>query len=69
MREDGSGLVGFAAPLGFDHGGEAAVDEHVEVFGDGVEGDEVLDVEVFGDFEGEFGVVEEGVEDAVVVGF
>ena len=69
MHEDHAGFVGFAAPLGFDHGSEAAVDEHVEIFGDGVKGDEVFDVEVFGDLEGKFGIIEEGIENTEAVGF
>lgn len=52
MDEDGPGFEGFVVPLCVNHGVEAGVDEHVEFFGDGVEGDEVCDVEVFGYFEG-----------------
>lgn len=48
---------------GEEERGEAGGDEGVEGFGDGVEGDESGEGEVAGEFEGYFGVVEEGGED------
>ena len=48
---------------GDEEGGEARGDEDVEGFGDGVEGDEGGEGEEAGEFEGYFGVVEEGGED------
>ena len=65
------GLGRFGDGLAADGGGEALVEGEVEVAADGVEGDEVVEVEDFGEFNGDLGVGEYGVEDgeAVDVGF
>lgn len=58
---------GFGECLGEHHCCEAAVGEAVEFAADRVEGEKMVDIEVAGHFESEFGVVEEAIEDPVVV--
>lgn len=63
-NEGAGGLRGLADRLREDHGGEAAIGEVVEVFGDSVEGDEILNVKVFGEFKNKFRMVQKGFENA-----
>lgn len=62
--EDAGGFGREDAGVVEDHGGEVGVGQGVEVFTDGVKGDEVGDGEVANRFKDEFGVLEETVEDA-----
>ena len=55
-------------PLSRDHGIKAGVDEHMEIFGDGIEGYQVVDIEVFGNFESKFGVSKESEKNAEATG-
>jgi len=50
--EDASGFGGVGEGVAHDEGGEAGVDEEVKGLRDGVEGEERVDGEVFGVFEG-----------------
>lgn len=62
--EEAGGFGGEGVGVREDHGGNARIGEAVEVFADGVEGDEVRDGEVADCFEDEFGEVEELIEDS-----
>lgn len=50
--EDASGFGGVGGSVPHNEGGEAGIDEEVEGLRDGVEGEERVDGEVFGVFEG-----------------
>lgn len=61
--EDAGGFGGVGESVVHDDGGEAGVDEEVEALRNGVEGEEGVDGEVLGVFDGQLGVGEEGGED------
>ena len=46
-----------------DHGGEAGIDKVMEVFGNGIEGDKVVDGKLLSELKYELRVVEKGIED------
>lgn len=64
--KDFGGFSCFGGSLALNHRREAAVHEGVEVSADGVERDEVLDLEMLDELEHDFGMIEEGVENAEV---